>query len=76
MIKEKENKMFEIVKWIGTVCVIIAATCRAFDLHTADLILSIVGAGIWGYAAVVMKDKALVTVNGFIVLVLLFGVLK
>lgn len=72
----KEINMFEIVKWIGTVCVIIAATCRAFDLHTADLFLSIVGAGIWGYAAVVMKDKALVTVNGFIVLVLLFGVLK
>jgi len=75
----KETKVFntfEIVKWFGTICVIIAATCRAFDLHTADLILSIVGAGIWGYAAIVMKDKALVTVNGFIVLVLLFGVLK
>ena len=72
----KEINIFEIMKWIGTVCIIVAATCRAFDLHTADLILSIVGAGIWGYAAVVMKDKALVTVNGFIVLVLLFGVLK
>lgn len=68
--------MFEILKWIGTACVIIAATCRAFDLHTADLILSIIGAGIWGYAAIVMKDKALVTVNGFIFLVLLIGVLK
>ena len=72
----KEINIFEIMKWIGTVCIIVAATCRAFDLHTADLILSIVGAGIWGYAAIVMKDKALVTVNGFIVLVLLFGVLK
>jgi hypothetical protein len=66
----------EILKWIGTACVIIAATCRAFDLHTADLILSIVGAGIWGYAAIKMKDNALLVVNGFIVAILLFGVLK
>jgi hypothetical protein len=72
----KKLDMFEILKWIGTFCVIAAATCRAFNLHLADLILSIVGAGIWGYAAIVMKDKALVTVNGFIVAVLLFGVMK
>ena len=68
--------MFEILKWFGTACVIVAATCRAFDLHTADLLLSIVGAGIWGYAAFVMKDKALITVNGFIVFILIVGVLK
>jgi hypothetical protein len=73
---EKELRMFEILKWFGTACVIVAATCRAFDLHTADLLLSIVGAGIWGYAAFVMKDKALITVNGFIVFILIVGVLK
>ena len=68
--------MLEILKWLGTACVILAAACRAFDLHTADLILSIVGAGIWGYAAIKMKDNALLVVNGFIVAILLFGVLK
>jgi len=68
--------MFEIVKWIGTVCVIIAATCRAFGFHTVDLILSIVGAGIWGYAAYKMKDNALLAVNGFITGILIIGVVK
>ena len=72
----KKELVMEILKWIGTACVILAATCRAFDLHTADLILSIVGAGIWGYAAIKMKDNALLVVNGFIVAILLFGVLK
>ncbi len=68
--------MLEILKWIGTACVILAATCRAFDLHTLDLILSILGAGVWGYVALVAKDKPLLVVNGFIVAILLVGVFK
>lgn len=70
------TKFLEILKWIGTACVIIAATCRAFEYHTIDLVLSIIGAGIWGYAAMQMKDKSLFVVNAFIVGVLLVGVLK
>lgn len=66
----------EILKWIGTICVILAASCRAFDLHTADLILSILGAGIWGGVAIKAKDNPLLVVNGFIVAILLFGVIK
>ena len=68
--------MLEILKWFGTACVILAASCRAFDLHTADLILSILGAGLWGFVAVKMKDKPLLVVNGFIVAILLYGVVK
>ena len=66
----------EILKWVATACVILAASCRAFELHTADLILSILGAGLWGYAAIKMKDKPLLVVNGFIVAILLVGVFK
>ena len=68
--------MLEILKWLGTACVILAATCRAFEFHTADLILSIAGAAVWGYAAVKMKDKPLLVVNGFITAILLYGVVK
>lgn len=67
--------MLNALKWIGTACVIIAASCRAFEFHIVDLILSIVGAGIWGYVAIVAKDKPLFVVNGFIVAVLLVGVI-
>ena len=66
--------MLEILKWIGTTCVIIAAGCRSLEFHTADLIISIIGAGIWGYAAIAMKDKALFVVNAFICGILLLGV--
>jgi hypothetical protein len=68
--------MLEILKWIGTACVIVAATCRAFEFHTVDLILSIIGAAIWGYAALKMNDKPLLVVNGFITGILLVGVFK
>jgi hypothetical protein len=69
------TNFLEIIKWIGTACVIIAASCRAFEFHTADLLISIVGAGLWGYAAIAMKDKALFVVNAFIVAILIVGVI-
>ena len=67
--------MLEILKWIGTACVIIAAGCRALEFHTADLLISIAGASLWGYAAVAMKDKALFVVNAFIVAILMIGLI-
>lgn len=69
------TNFLEAIKWIGTVCIIIAASCRAFEFHTADLILSIFGAGLWAYVAVVAKDKALFVVNAFIVSILIVGVI-
>ena len=68
--------MLNVLKWIGTGCVIVAAGARSFEIHTVDLILSIVGASIWGYAAYKMQDKALLAVNGFITAILLVGVFK
>jgi len=68
--------MLNALKWIGTGCVIAAAACRSFNYHSADMFLSIVGALVWAYAAVRMKDNALVTVNAFILAILLYGVVK
>lgn len=76
MIESVEKNLFlETVKWAGTACVVVAATCRAFDYHTVDLLVSIAGAGLWGYAGFAMKDKALIAVNAFVVGILLVGVL-
>jgi hypothetical protein len=68
--------MLEIIKWFGTACVILAATCRAFEFHQVDLILSVIGAAAWGYAAFKMNDKPLMVVNGFITAILVYGVVK
>ena len=71
----EKNMFLETMKWAGTACVVVAATCRAFDYHAADLLISIAGAGLWGYAGFAMKDKALIAVNAFVVGILLVGVL-
>jgi len=71
-----KNNFLEIMKWVGTACVIVAASCRAFEFHTVDLILSIIGAGVWGYAAYKMNDKPLIVVNGFITAILLYGAVR
>lgn len=68
--------ILEALKWFGTACVVVAAGARAFDYHTVDIILSIIGASIWGYAAYKMKDRALLVVNGFITSILLIGVVS
>jgi hypothetical protein len=70
----QKNMFLETMKWAGTACVVVAATCRAFDYHAADLLISIAGAGLWGYAGFAMKDKALIAVNAFVVGILLVGV--
>lgn len=70
----EKNMFLETMKWAGTACVVVAATCRAFDYHAADLLISIAGAGLWGYAGFAMKDKALIAVNAFVVGILLVGV--
>ena len=69
------TNFLETIKWIGTVCVIIAAACRAFEFHEADLLISIAGAGLWGYAAIAMRDKALIAVNALVVGILIIGVI-
>ena len=70
----QKNMFLETMKWAGTACVVVAATCRAFEFHTADLLISIAGAGLWGYAGFAMKDKALIAVNAFVVGILVVGV--
>jgi hypothetical protein len=69
------SQVIEILKWIGTFCVIAAASCRAFEFHAADLLFSITGAGLWGFTAIALKDKALFVVNAFVVIVLIMGVI-
>lgn len=65
----------ELFKWAGTISIILAAGCRAAEFHTADLILSILGAMLWGYASVIMRDKPLLAINAFIIVILIAGLL-
>ena len=63
-----------LIKWFGTACVILAATCRAFGYHTEDMIVGFMGTALWAYASYVERDRALLTCNVFILAVLVYGI--
>jgi len=64
------------VKWVGTILIIIATIMRVVGYHFLDLSIGLVGTLLWAYAAYKQKDNPLFTVNIFIVLVLLFGIVN
>lgn len=64
------------LKWTATACIVVATLLRAFEYHTADLIVGGVGTALWAYAAYEMKDKALLAVNAFCFAILVYGVIK
>ena len=68
--------MLNTIKWLGTACVVASVVFRVTDYHVADMAMGVFGGVLWTYAGIRMKDHALVTVNGFIMLVLLYGILK
>jgi hypothetical protein len=63
------------IKWTGTVLIIIATIMRTVEYHFADMSIGLVGTMLWAYASYMEKDKPLFTVNVFIIIVLLFGIL-
>ena len=64
------------LKWTATACIVVATLLRAFEYHTADLIVGGIGTALWAYAAYQLRDKALFTVNAFCLAILTYGVLK
>lgn len=68
------TKLMPAIKWLGTILIILATMFRAGDLHMADMLATLFGAGLWSYAAWKTSDRALFAVNIFSVLVMLVGI--
>lgn len=65
-----------VVKWLGTIGVILAAILRAFGYHVEDMVVGSIGTALWAYAAYKVRDTALLTCNLFILTVLIYGIVK
>lgn len=63
-----------IVKWLGTLGIIVATILRAFGYHVEDMVIGFIGTSLWAYASYKDRDNALLTCNIFILLVLLYGI--
>jgi hydrogenase/urease accessory protein HupE len=67
--------MLETLKWAGTCAVIASALARGLGLNDIDIGLSVVGCGLWMTAAIMMKEKALMVVNAFVLIMICGGLL-
>lgn len=63
-----------IIKWLGTILIILATVFRAIDMHLADMACTLLGASVWAYAAWRTNDKALLTINLFSVVMMIAGI--
>lgn len=66
--------MLNAIKWAGTILIVLATAFRAANLHMADMLATLVGAGLWSYAAWKTKDSALFAVNIISVLLMMVGI--
>lgn len=63
-----------IIKWLGTILLVLANVFRAFNMHMLDMTCTLLGAGLWTYAAHRAKDGALFAVNIIAVLLMIVGI--
>ena len=60
------------IKWIASVFILSAISFRGIDgFQVYDLILSVIGVGLWLVVSVLWKDRALILLNGVGLLFLL-----
>ena len=68
-------KMFYL-KWSGTILCLIGIGLTSFNVFPLNIFFSLVGSGLWTWAAVLQKDKPLFLVELVAVLFYLAGVVN
>ena len=63
MIREKDMKKIEIVKWLATGTLIVSVGFNGLGMHPIGPIVQIIGGLLWSTAAFTMKDKPLIITN-------------
>lgn len=64
-----------LLKWIGTTLTLAGAIATALALDPLNVYLFNMGAMTWFVAAIRMKEKSLIVVNGGLLLIYIFGIL-
>jgi hypothetical protein len=64
----------EYLKWVATLAIVSATVFRALGSHGFDLVLSLLGSLLWAFIAFTWRERALLLLNVFSAVVLLYGV--
>jgi hypothetical protein len=65
--------MMKIIKWAGTILCLIGIAFTSFNVYPLNIILSLIGSGLWAYAGYLQDDAPLVLVEGVAVLLYFAG---
>jgi hypothetical protein len=61
------------IKWAGTILCLIGIAFTSFNVYPLNIILSLIGSGLWAYAGYLQDDAPLVLVEGVAVLLYFAG---
>ncbi len=65
--------MMKTIKWAGTILCLIGIAFTSFNVYPLNIILSLIGSGLWAYAGYLQDDAPLVLVEGVAVLLYFAG---
>lgn len=68
--------MMKTIKWAGTILCLIGIAFTSFNVYPLNIILSLIGSGLWAYAGYLQDDAPLVLVEGVAVLLYFAGLVN
>jgi len=63
----------QLIKWLGTTLCLLGIALTSFNIYPANILLSLIGSGLWAYAGYAQRDTPLLLVEGVAVFLYLTG---
>jgi ABC-type microcin C transport system permease subunit YejB len=74
MIVLRRNTLVKVIKWSGTLLCLIGICLTSFNVYPINIVLSLIGSGLWTWAGIKQKDTPLVLVEAVAVVLYFMGV--
>lgn len=68
-----KKRLTDVLKWSGTIATVGGALTTSLMIDPLNVILFNTGAVLWLWAAIRMRDRALITVNAALLTIYVFG---
>lgn len=69
----KHTILLQVLKWAGTILTVSGALATSLRMDPLNVVLFNSGACLWLWAALMMKDRALITVNASLLAIYIIG---
>lgn len=73
---ESQTRLWTFIEWVATITLIIGVALTSWNIYPANIYMSAVGNLLWLFMALHWKKWSLITIQFFILLIYLGGVVK